>query len=46
MLDELIFSIYWHAAFLFFFQRFALAVAELNGALYAVGGYDGKEYLE
>ncbi|GJS67870.1 putative development/cell death domain, kelch-type beta propeller containing protein [Tanacetum coccineum] len=28
------------------FQRFSLAAAELNGALYAVGGYDGKNYLK
>lgn len=28
-----------------FFQRFALAAAELNGALYAVGGYDENYYL-
>ena len=28
------------------FQRFALAAAELNGALYAVGGYDGDNYLK
>ncbi|XP_076894783.1 uncharacterized protein LOC143547184 isoform X1 [Bidens hawaiensis] len=28
-----------------FLQRFALAAAELNGALYAVGGYDGTNYL-
>ncbi|KAL6985391.1 RNA helicase [Sarracenia purpurea var. burkii] len=27
-------------------QRFALAVAEFNGPLYAVGGYDGKDYLK
>lgn len=27
-------------------QRFALAGAELNGALYAVGGFDGKNYLK
>lgn len=29
-----------------FFQRFAAAAAEVNGAIYAVGGYDGKEYLK
>ncbi|KAF6174107.1 hypothetical protein GIB67_020289 [Kingdonia uniflora] len=33
-------------AFTLFFQRFALGVAELNGALYAVGGFDGNNYLE
>ncbi|KAK3029499.1 hypothetical protein RJ639_037520, partial [Escallonia herrerae] len=27
-------------------SRFALASAELNGALYAVGGYDGSDYLK
>ncbi|KAK8969000.1 hypothetical protein KSP40_PGU005683 [Platanthera guangdongensis] len=26
-------------------QRFAPAAAELNGVVYAVGGYDGKKYL-
>ena len=30
---------------LLLFQRFALAAAELNGVIYAVGGYDGKDYL-
>ena len=28
-----------------FLQRFALAAAELHGALYAVGGFDGSNYL-
>ena len=28
-----------------FLQRFALAAVELNGPLYAVGGFDGKNYL-
>lgn len=28
------------------FQRFALAAAELNGAIYAVGGSDGQYYLK
>ncbi|XP_035816052.1 uncharacterized protein [Zea mays] len=27
-------------------QRFALAVAELNGTIYATGGYDGSMYLQ
>lgn len=27
------------------FQRFSLAAAELNGVLYATGGYDGNGYL-
>ncbi|GMP85581.1 hypothetical protein CsSME_00038678 [Camellia sinensis var. sinensis] len=27
-------------------KRFACASVELNGAIYAVGGYDGKEYLK
>ncbi|CAL5351360.1 unnamed protein product [Camellia sinensis] len=27
-------------------KRFACAAVELNGAIYAVGGYDGKEYLK
>ncbi|KAF6160204.1 hypothetical protein GIB67_016640, partial [Kingdonia uniflora] len=27
-------------------QRFALGVVELNGALYAVRGFDGNNYLE
>ncbi|KAF6134861.1 hypothetical protein GIB67_002262 [Kingdonia uniflora] len=27
-------------------SRFALGVVELNGALYAVGGFDGNNYLE
>ncbi|XP_026389406.1 kelch-like protein 17 isoform X1 [Papaver somniferum] len=27
------------------FQRFSSAVAELNGAIYAAGGYDGEGYL-
>jgi hypothetical protein len=26
-------------------QRFALAGAELNGAIYAVGGFNGIQYL-
>jgi len=26
-------------------QRFSLAATELNGALYAVGGFDGDKYL-
>ena len=30
---------------LLFFQRFAVGAVELNGALYASGGYDGKDYL-
>lgn len=29
-----------------FFQRFALAAVELNGVLYATGGYDGNDYLK
>jgi hypothetical protein len=29
-----------------YFQRFALAAVELNGAIYATGGYDGKYYLK
>ncbi|KAK4342676.1 hypothetical protein RND71_038492 [Anisodus tanguticus] len=29
-----------------YLPRFALVAAELNGALYAVGGYDGSNYLE
>ena len=29
-----------------FFHRYALAAAELNGALYAVGGYNGTNYLK
>lgn len=28
-----------------YFQRFSLAAAELNGALYVTGGYDGIDYL-
>ena len=28
-----------------FLQRFALAAAELHGAIYAVGGFDGSNYL-
>ncbi|KAL5200781.1 hypothetical protein ABZP36_021984 [Zizania latifolia] len=27
------------------FQRFALAATELNGAIYAVGGFSGDQYL-
>ncbi|GMP66651.1 hypothetical protein CsSME_00026927 [Camellia sinensis var. sinensis] len=27
-------------------KRFACAAAEHDGAIYAVGGYDGKEYLK
>jgi len=27
-------------------QRFALAAVELNGAIYATGGFDGKNYLK
>ena len=34
----------WHLRF--FCQRFSLGAAEINGVIYAVGGYDGKEYLK
>jgi len=27
-------------------QRFALAAVELNGAIYATGGFDGEYYLK
>lgn len=27
-------------------QRFAPAAAEINGTLYVVGGYDGRNYLK
>ncbi|XP_039803350.1 kelch-like protein 17 isoform X2 [Panicum virgatum] len=30
----------------FMFQRFALAATELNGTIYAAGGYDGSMYLQ
>lgn len=28
------------------FQRFSTAVADINGTLYVVGGYDGIDYLK
>lgn len=31
--------------FLFPLQRFAPAAADMNGALYVAGGYDGRDYL-
>lgn len=31
---------------LLLFQRFALAAVELNGVIYATGGFDGNDYLE
>ena len=34
------------ASLLLLLLRFSLATAELNGVIYATGGYDGKEYLK